>query len=83
MRNIVARKDWDLASVVRFAASVEQGSGHSLAREIVEEAHRRNGNGLAPAHSVVETPGRGVAGIVGKRRVVVGSRAFVDRKSVV
>lgn len=73
---VVATTPWDGTSVVRFAAAVEQGSGHSLARSIVADAKRRNG-GLPTAQSVVESPGRGVSGMVGRHKVVVGSRSFV------
>jgi heavy metal translocating P-type ATPase len=67
---------WDPDSVVRFAAAVEQGSGHLLGRSIVADAQRRNG-GLLRAEAIVESPGRGVTGRVGRHSVVVGSRSFV------
>jgi heavy metal translocating P-type ATPase len=67
---------WDADTVVRFAAALEQGSGHLLGRSIVADAQRRNG-GLPRAEGVVEAPGRGVTGRVGKHTVVVGSRSFV------
>ncbi len=62
--------------ILRLAGAVEQGSGHLLARTLVDAA-RKAGVLLPPAEEVVESPGRGVTGKVGSRRVTVGSRAFV------
>jgi heavy metal translocating P-type ATPase len=73
---VTATAPWEREAVLRLAASVEQGSGHSLARSIVAEAHRENGGALPAAVGVVETPGRGVAGHVGAHTVAVGSRSF-------
>jgi heavy metal translocating P-type ATPase len=67
---------WDPDGVVRFAAAVEQGSGHLLGRSIVADALRRNG-GMPRAEGVVESPGRGVTGRVGRHSIVVGSRSFI------
>jgi heavy metal translocating P-type ATPase len=62
--------------VLQLAATVELHSGHLLARPVVAEAERR---GLVPleAENVVETAGRGVSGVVGGRRVSVGSLSYV------
>ncbi len=62
--------------LLRLAAGVEQGSGHLLARMVVQEAGAR---GIAPAESrdVVEAPGQGVSGTVEGRAVVVGGWAYV------
>jgi heavy metal translocating P-type ATPase len=62
--------------VLRFAAAVEQASGHLLARTIVEEALRR----LVPlgrAYHVVESPGQGIEGEVDGRAVAVGGWSFI------
>jgi heavy metal translocating P-type ATPase len=71
---------WRADNVIRLAAALEQGSGHALARSVVAAAHSRNGS-LPPADAVIETPGRGVSGTVGRRRVIVGSRSFVLERS--
>lgn len=62
--------------LLRLAAGVEHGSGHLLARTVVEEATAR---GIAPgeAREVVETPGQGVTGVVDGRRLTVGGLAYV------
>jgi heavy metal translocating P-type ATPase len=66
---------WKPDELLALAASVEQGSGHLLARSVVAEAHRK---GLAPVASlgVVERPGRGVSGHSGGHRVTVGARSY-------
>jgi heavy metal translocating P-type ATPase len=58
------------------AAAVEQGSGHLLARVIVAEADAR-GAPLEIATDLVETPGRGITGMVGGEFVAVGAPDFV------
>lgn len=62
--------------LLQIAAAVELRSGHLLARPVVAEAERR---GLTPpeAEDVVEDAGRGVSGLVGGRRVSVGSLSYV------
>lgn len=62
--------------LLRLAGAVEQRSGHLLARSLVDVARAAAGPLPTPAH-VRESPGRGVAGDVEGRRVVVGSRAYV------
>ena len=62
--------------ILRLAGAVEQSSGHLLARTLVEAAEER-GIRLPHARDVVEAAGRGVAGNVDGRRVVVGARSFV------
>ncbi len=62
--------------VLRLAGAVERTSGHLLARTLVDAAEA-TGPALPAARDVVEVPGRGVAGMVDGRRVVVGARSFV------
>lgn len=64
------------AELLHLAGSVEQGSGHLLARSVVQAA--RDGDvRLSAAFHVSESAGRGVAGTVEGRAVVVGSRSFL------
>lgn len=65
-------------SVLRLAAAVEQGSGHLLARSVVEGASAR-GVDLPAATDIREAPGEGVQGDVAGRRVAVGALGFVRR----
>ena len=63
-------------TILRYAAAVEMGSGHLLARSVMEEAAAR-GLDLASATEIVEHAGRGVTGQVAGHRVTVGNRALV------
>lgn len=63
-------------SLLALAASIEQGSGHTLARAIVDHAHSRRAH-FTLADNVVEVAGSGVRGVVDGRRVAVGSREFL------
>lgn len=58
------------------AAALEQGSGHLLARVLVEYAEAA-GVPTLRAQSLVESAGRGVTGEVEGEQVVVGSPAYV------
>jgi len=60
--------------LLRLAASLERASEHPLAGALVREAERR-GIPLAEAAAFRSATGRGVAGSVDGKRVVVGNRA--------
>jgi len=62
--------------VIRWAASVEQGSSHLLARVVVESAESKGIRPVATERNV-ESPGQGVSGVVEGHEVRVGARAFV------
>ena len=62
--------------VLRLAGSVEHGSGHLLARTLVQEAVER-GLALPPGKHITEAPGQGVSGEVEGHSVAVGGRSFV------
>ena len=76
LQHVHAAPGYDQETVLRYAAAVEQGSSHLLARVLVETAEARH---LAMPRAVqhVEAPGQGVIGIVDGREVRVGARAFV------
>jgi heavy metal translocating P-type ATPase len=65
------------AEVLAQAASVEEGSGHLLARSVVRAAAAA-GAALLPAHDIRESAGRGVLGTIDGREVIVGSRGLVE-----
>jgi heavy metal translocating P-type ATPase len=66
----------DPRRLLQMAASVEDRSGHLLARSVVAAA-RAKGLHVPEARGVIETAGRGVIGEVGSQGVAVGSRAFI------
>lgn len=63
-------------ALLAMAASVEQGSGHLLARVVVAEADARDMR-IAVAGDLREAPGRGVVGHIDGTTVSVGSPAHV------
>ena len=77
---VVSVSPFSESEVLSLAAAVEHGSGHLLARSVVEASHQR-GIGIPTATDVSEAPGEGVEGRVGGRLVVVGARALVRRRA--
>ncbi|MBW7934105.1 MAG: cadmium-translocating P-type ATPase [Gemmatimonadaceae bacterium] len=71
-----ALNDWNADDVLRYAASVELGSGHHLARSTVDAAVHR---GIKPPtpKDVEDAPGMGVRGTVEGRDVAVGAAAWL------
>jgi Cu+-exporting ATPase len=68
---------WSESELLSVAASLEQGSEHPLAAAIVCGARER-GVALVEATGFQSVTGRGVQGVVGGRRVLVGSPQFSE-----
>ena len=68
---------FEQADLLRLAASLERASEHPLAAAIVAGAIER-GVRLSPVSDFRAIPGRGVAGTVEGRTVMVGSEALLD-----
>jgi P-type Cu+ transporter len=68
-------------ALLRLAAGLERGSQHPLAAAIVAAAQRR-GLPLAEAGDFDAPAGKGVAGTVEGRRVVIGSRRFLEEAGI-
>jgi len=66
----------DADALLAATAAIEMGSGHLLARSVVDEALER-GLTIPEASGIVEHSGRGVTGLVGGHRVTAGNRALV------
>ena len=79
VERILAVPPFREAEVLRLAGSIEQGSGHLLARTVVQEAAER-GLELPEAGNVIEAPGQGVTGIVEGRALTVGGWSFVAQR---
>ena len=62
--------------VLRLTSGVEQGSGHLLARTLVEEAVAR-GVVLPAGTDITEAAGQGVSGTVDGRSVTIGGWSYV------
>ena len=69
------------AEIVRLAASLERGSQHPLAAAIVTAAHER-GLALAEASDFDAPSGKGVAGSVEGRRLVIGNRRIIEEAGI-
>lgn len=66
----------DHGEILRLAAAVERSSGHQLGKTLVAHALTRFPE-LPVAVEVAESPGRGVAGMVDGRQVMVGAPAWL------
>jgi len=67
---------------LQMAAAVESQSEHPLAAAFMQAAEARSLE-LPPASEVAATAGRGVSGLVEGRRVLLGSRAFLEERGLV
>jgi len=78
---IVPMPEFDEATVLKFAVSVERSSEHPLASAIVKAAAERH---IEPYRVVGfdTSSGKGVVGLVEWRRVVLGNAAFLNEIGV-
>jgi heavy metal translocating P-type ATPase len=65
--------------LLRLAGGVEHGSGHLLARTLVQEAIER-GIALPSGKHITEAPGQGVTGEVEGHQVTVGGWSYVTHR---
>ncbi len=79
--SVVPARGWDETQLVKLAASLERSSEHPLAAALVAGARER---GAIPseAQSFESVTGRGVAGHVDGRDVVLGNRAMLEARGV-
>jgi heavy metal translocating P-type ATPase len=81
VRDIATRPGVDRAELLRLAASVDRMSAHVLGEALVRAAEEAELTLTIPTE-IHEAPGQGIAGSVGDRRVLVGSRAFLRAEGV-
>ena len=67
--------------LLRFAASLEQGSEHPLAAAIVAGAESR-GLQLLPSEKFASIPGKGVSGTIDRRKVALGNAALMKELGI-
>jgi P-type Cu+ transporter len=79
--SIAAVSPWTEVEVLRFAASLEQGSEHPLGAAIVRSAKERE-LPLSAATHFQYFPGRGISGEVEGKHVVAGNRALLNEMKV-
>lgn len=78
---VVINKEYDKNSLLKFAASIEKGSEHSLAESIVAEAEKQNIKTVAST-KFTAIPGHGVEGLVVEKRVSFGNRKLMQRDRI-
>lgn len=76
LQRILANDGIEPEEMLRLAASLDQASVHVVAQALVAEARARD-LALETPEDVRETPGEGIAGTVGGRRVALGSPGYV------
>ena len=79
--DVVPQASWDDDRVLRYAASLEQGSEHPLAGAIVRAALEK-GLDLLPADQFRAISGQGVSGLVEGRSVWLGNARMVQEQSL-
>jgi Cu+-exporting ATPase len=74
LTDLVTFGDWNVDEVLAMAASVEKHSEHPLGEAIVKSAFDK-GLELTTPENFSSVTGKGVAGTIGGRKVVIGNRA--------
>jgi Cu+-exporting ATPase len=69
------------SELLQTAASVQLGSEHPLGKAIVNEASQR-GIVFEPAQNIRTISGRGIEGVVGSRKIILGSDAFMREQGL-
>jgi heavy metal translocating P-type ATPase len=80
VESVEAIPPWTRTDLLQYAAAVEQGAGHPLARSLTRAAAAA-GVSLPRAMSVQEAPGRGVSGQVDHRHITVGALSLVRERA--
>ncbi|MCX7916227.1 MAG: HAD-IC family P-type ATPase, partial [Verrucomicrobiae bacterium] len=78
---MVLAPGWERATVLGYAASLEQYSRHPLARAVMRAAQREQVP-VSAATEINESPGRGLSGIVQGRRVHITGRPAADAEKL-
>jgi Cu+-exporting ATPase len=81
LTTVVALPGRSEAGLLRFAASLEQGSEHPLAAAIVAGAHERQVT-LSPVNDFRSITGQGVTGRVDSETVVLGNRTLFEELGI-
>jgi len=71
----------DEKNILQLAASVDSQSEHFVAKAIVKEANARNIQ-ILPVENFERVAGKGVTGIVGGKKIMVGGESMLNRKIV-
>lgn len=82
LRTVTARAPFTEQDLLRWGASLEQGSEHPLAAAIVAGARAR-GITPVPARDFQALPGKGVIGMVDGKRLAIGTAALLIERAQV
>jgi len=69
------------SDLLKYAASVEYHSQHSIAQGVVAEAKKRN-IAFEPAKKFQSLPGKGVIGFVNENEVLIGSKILMEENKL-
>jgi len=75
------RESYDEATVLQLAASLEQNSGHPIARGIVEEAKKRDLS-ITDLENFTAIKGKGVKGILHEKTMLVASPGYLEEHNI-
>jgi Cu+-exporting ATPase len=79
--DIIPQKGMTDSELLTLAASIEQGSEHSLAESIVAKAKDQNMQ-LRKTTEFEAIPGFGIEGTIGKHHVLLGNRGLMDNRHI-
>ncbi len=78
---LVAAEGFNETDVLRWAAGLERASEHPLAEAIVRGAEAR-ALAIEKAGEFVAVSGKGVTGVVGGRRIAIGTQSFLAEQGI-
>jgi P-type Cu+ transporter len=78
---VMPTHDFDDAALLRLAASVERSSEHPLASAILAAAAERHID-LLPVADFNTVSGKGVAGVVERRQILLGNEIFLAERGI-
>lgn len=70
---------YDEKKILQYAASLETKSEHSLGNAIVKESQKQDLKLISSIEKFEALPGKGVKGIIGNKKVVVGNKRLVEK----
>lgn len=79
--DIVVVKDSDKKTVIRVAASLEQGSSHPLAQAIIEKA-KEDRVAITAAASFKNIAGKGISGVIGTTEYFLGNKQLIEARKL-
>lgn len=68
--------------LLEYAANIERGSSHPIAKAILEEADKNNIKLLKTIENIRQFPGKGVKGLLEGKEVIVGNLEFLKDNGI-